>query len=952
MARGWSRLLLVLLALVAVAPVTLAQQLTNKYTAQRPVIIVGDWDKPPYEFLNDKGQPAGTNIDMMKAVMKKLNLPYRFVLKEWGNALKTFERREADLILANTRRYVDTPYVATQNIINYNRIRVAMKGDTPGSVTMEMLLREGVVLKPDDYTAAYFNGDSLSASKVEFQSPKVALMGLMAGDNKYFAWGEEPLKWKIRELNIKGKGLVLAEVPIPVSEIHVVGRDRELIYEIDDQYSRLKQSGEIARIQNRWLHPELVDDASVWPSVLATLAGLLLAVVFYLTFRLARVRVRRETHHLTELNDMMFKALHMGSFHVMQYDIARDLLTNRYGSLLPEGGISLKEFVDRISPDEQQEFREKMERLMGGRLRRADLNKRWNVGTAEHPVWLSFHGHAIVELDAAGRPYYVINAIHDITHDVEDQQASYELTKRYECLFNMPAISMSFYNREGYLVDLNDSMKTLCGFDDKDVERFWRTVCMFDVPLFRNCYSPDSRDELHACQHMEYTGLGIDHYIEMRIQPVNDAEDQLTGYVISTIDVTGERSHDRSLYQLDKDIQQTYKQINQYEQKLKYLLTNSNMYAWRLDFQQQSLSYTRSLRVPDYVKTFQEYCDLVCADEQPEVRAALANPARLEQPVSLQRHFRKSLFTDAAADCWYVINGIPVRDAGGRLTGGFGLMCDITALHQTQQRLKRETERAENSGKQKSMFLASMTHELRTPLNSIVGFSDLLSTVETPEDRREFIRIIRSNCDILLRLINDILEASSISDGPQSVELSDVDFSPAFDDICQAMAERVQLPTVTFIKDNPYATFPTRLDIGRIQQVATNFVTNAVKYTEQGHIRLGYRYDPPTAAGAGSDESGWLYLYCEDTGTGIPREKQSAIFERFVKLNDFVQGTGLGLSICKSIAESYGGSIGVESSGIGHGSTFWIRIPCQLKTSVEALAPTPMQPQTPTANAD
>ena len=131
--------------------------------------------------------------------------------------------------------------------------------------------------------------------------------------------------------------------------------------------------------------------------------------------------------------------------------------------------------------------------------------------------------------------------------------------------------------------------------------------------------------------------------------------------------------------------------------------------------------------------------------------------------------------------------------------------------------------------------------------------------------------------------------------------------------------------------------------MGRIQQVITNFVTNAVKYTHKGHIRVGWKISPtppeggensPTFSGPlgtlpprGGREG--ILIFCEDTGAGIPKEKQARVFERFYKLNDFVQGTGLGLAICKSIAQRCGGQIGLESEGEGKGSTFWIWIPCK-----------------------
>ena len=235
-----------------------------------------------------------------------------------------------------------------------------------------------------------------------------------------------------------------------------------------------------------------------------------------------------------------------------------------------------------------------------------------------------------------------------------------------------------------------------------------------------------------------------------------------------------------------------------------------------------------------------------------------------------------------------------------------------------QEQLKRETERANDSGRQKSVFLANMTHEIRTPLNAIVGFSDLLQAMEQSEEKHELIHVIHNNCDMLLRLINDILVMSSADSTGLELIPERVDFSREFDVICQSLAQRVENPQVEFQKENPLPSLMVTIDNGRIQQVITNFVTNAVKNTHQGHIRVGYRV-----------EGSLLYVYCEDTGSGIPQEAQSRIFERFVKLNDFVQGTGLGLSICKVIIEKCGGEIGVDSE-VGRGSTFWFRIPLSM----------------------
>ena len=199
----------------------------------------------------------------------------------------------------------------------------------------------------------------------------------------------------------------------------------------------------------------------------------------------------------------------------------------------------------------------------------------------------------------------------------------------------------------------------------------------------------------------------------------------------------------------------------------------------------------------------------------------------------------------------------------------------------------------------------------------VVGFCDVLQAVESPEERAEFIKIILNNCDLLMQLINDILVISELDSNGLVLRPAKVDFAESFNMICTSLHQRVQEPTVEFIAENPFDKLEVFLDITRIQQVITNFLTNAVKYTHNGHIKLGYR-----------KENGGLYIYCEDTGAGIPADKCDKIFGRFVKLNDYIQGAGLGLSICKAIAEKCGGNIGVESE-VGKGSTFWIWIPLE-----------------------
>ena len=891
-----------------------AQSLSEKYNAKRPVVMVCDWDKPPYEFLNSNGEPAGINIDVMRAVMKEIDIPVKFVMKEWSIALRTFERGNADIILVNSRRYKKEPYVVSENIFNYNRVRVATHADSTGMVTFRQLEREGAVFKAGDYSARYFmDGDSINTSFMEFQTPKVALLGLLNGDYKYYVWGEEPLKWKIKELNLEG--IVLNDVGIPISEVHVVGRDRQLVEQIDDQYSRLKQRGEIATIQDRWFHPERIEEEMDLHWLYTTLGILVLMGIMWFFIWLARRHVIAATRAHTELNEMMVQALRMGNFIIMEYDIKRDRVINRHGNLLPPDGLTLQEFTDRIHADQQQEFIQKINALLEGRERRFELDKRWNAGTTELPHWLNFLGHAICELDKDGRPAYIFNVIHDVTQEVEEDRAARNLVHKYQVLTNLPFVAMSFYDKDGYLYSLNDAMKELCAIDrDSNAQHFWENVSMFDIPVLRGVISPTSKDTASYCLHFDYPEFGLNKYIEVSIQPLINAEGDLVNYLITTFDLTRERNLYREGLQLAKECEQTEQKIARRDDRLQYLLSRSERYLIRSSIHDERIAFYRTPDKPAFQHSFSRFQRILAKEDREAVMNILYDD-KSHSSHTCTIHLIEPF--EGQASTVFTITFNPTFNDQGEIIGHEGIASDITRITKTESELAKETVLAEESLRMKSAFMASMTHELRTPLNAIIGFTSVMEALGDSPERGEYVRIIHNSTDMLQRLINDIIEASSISYGAFPIKPEETDFALAFEDICITLAQRVQDPNVEFQKDSPLDHFHTHIDIGRIQQVLTNFVTNAVKFTTQGHIRLGWK-----------PKDNGLYLYCEDTGKGIPADKQSLIFEQFVKLDEFVQGTGMGLAICKSIAERCGGKIGVTSEGEDKGSTFWLWVPC------------------------
>lgn len=276
---------------------------------------------------------------------------------------------------------------------------------------------------------------------------------------------------------------------------------------------------------------------------------------------------------------------------------------------------------------------------------------------------------------------------------------------------------------------------------------------------------------------------------------------------------------------------------------------------------------------------------------------------------------RTSESDDVVVDCEVCVSGTYMQMADREqmlLT-----VYDITKQKKDQEELNVARLHAEESNKLKSAFLANMSHEIRTPLSAIVGFSPLLATAETQEEKDFYVSIIEKNSELLLQLINDILDLSKIEAGTLEFFYSDVDVNNMMGDLEGVFKMKLSEigSTVEIRSEYSLPSCFIHTDRNRVSQVISNFLSNAIKFTTEGSILLGYKVRETD-----------ICFYVADSGTGIPEEALESVFERFTKLDVKKSGTGLGLSICRMIVEKLAGRIGVQSE-LGKGSVFWFALP-------------------------
>lgn len=371
---------------------------------------------------------------------------------------------------------------------------------------------------------------------------------------------------------------------------------------------------------------------------------------------------------------------------------------------------------------------------------------------------------------------------------------------------------------------------------------------------------------------------------------------------------------------------------------LSLALEGSNIFAWKYNEQKSLLTFDKEffdkLGIPPRSYTLQE---IEAISHPGDYIKALKNFRQIRQDKQNRASMHLRCNFTGEGYIWYEFRYIDIISAGSII----GLILNIEDYKKREAELTESRDLAAKA-ELKQSFLANMSHEIRTPLNAIVGFSNLLAgeNEQPQEERREFIKIINRNCELLLKLIDDILEISRIESNSLSFTSQEINLNQLIDDIY--ITYQLMMPKgVELSKDTPETPVRITTDKIRLNQVISNLLNNAIKFTTSGYIQLGYKVD---------ESQKLLYIYVQDSGKGIPAKEQKMIFERFYKQDEFIQGTGLGLSICQGIIQKLGGEIRLKSQE-GEGSLFTIVLPLTFEfieeTPSTSTSPTPEDSSSP-----
>lgn len=499
--------------------------------------------------------------------------------------------------------------------------------------------------------------------------------------------------------------------------------------------------------------------------------------------------------------------------------------------------------------------------------------------------------------------------------DMTDTFSAHEALDRSERILrniykNLP-VGIELYDKDGYLLDVNDKELEMFGVGSKEEVL---GINMFDNPNFTDDMKERIRKKENTNVSLIYDFSKLDGCwksnkqgqmnLLMKITTLYDTQGDLMNYLIINVD----RTEATVAYNQIQEFKDFFTLVGDYA-KVGYAHFDAlSRDGYALDSWYINMGEVLGTPLPQIIG--------VHSHLHPEDRAVMLN--FLEEVVQGKQSSLRCDVRVLRQDgqyAWTRMN-VLVRDYRPG-EGVIEMLCinyDITELKNTEEKLIQAKEKAEESDRLKSAFLANMSHEIRTPLNAIVGFSNLLAYAREEEEKQQYIAIVEENNELLLQLISDILDLSKIEAGTFEMVPGTFDVKQLCEDLVTSLQMKVPKGVVLRL-DSDLLECQLFSDKNRIYQIISNFVNNAFKFTTSGFVTVGYLV-----------RESEIEFYVVDTGIGIDVEKQSQIFDRFVKLNSFAHGTGLGLSICKSIIQQLGGHIGVKSE-IGKGSRFWFTHP-------------------------
>ena len=890
------------------------------FTEEHPLVYEDAWDLWPYVFLNENGEPDGYNIDLLKMIFKRLNIPYIVKLKPTLEAQEDLKNGKSDLMLR-----MDASF-SRGNSLYSNTIIQLFTHSVVSPQSSNVVLRTGkdlkghqVIVHEGSFSHHMIMDEGWTKDIKAYDDMKEAIQKLRTDEQGVIIWNTMSLKWLMRKY--KTDNLVISPIDIPAGEYKFMSKNRHLLNQIDSVYTELRVDEQLEAIRNKWFYPEHADTgipAWVW-NIAAVLAALALIFLAYYTFY--RIREHQMTREIRQSNDRLSLVLSTSEIGLWVYHVltqTTDFL-DEFGKI--QQTLHIHELVSRYSQNDYDVLRETIADIIHQRKESAHITLKTRINKNNHFIERDYSVDiGVLRRDRFGKPTDILGTRVDITNERMRHLRIQDSMMRYQAIFNSAMIDMVVYDADGYIIDMNDKALNGLHMNRKDLIRehiHLKSVLGVEninldtlEPIHITQIFP-SNDERSLPQHLHRSQM----FYELKLVPVRDSQGKLLNIFGTGRDVTEVAMSYHQIKQNARELQRSNDEINHYIRNIDYVMNVGGIRMARYNPDTHTLTIYNDTNNVQFTLT--QTRALTFADESSRRRALniiKSMDGLTTKPIhaDIKTTLRKQ---GGGGRLYLQLHFIPMYDDRGGVKEYFGMCRDISEIKTIEEKLAAETLRAQEVEVVKNAFLHNMSFEIRTPLNTVVGFAELFQMEHSQEDEVVFIQEIKENSAKLLKLINDILFISRLDAEMIEFKTRPTDFSKVIIQQCESVWANIKKAGVDYTVISPFSKLMLDIDSSNVGIIIDKIVTNAVQYTDKGSVKVRYDY-----LGDG------LIVSVEDTGCGIPDSALGSIFDRFV--TGASNSAGLGLSICNELIKRLNGTINIKSDE-GKGTIVWFTIPCK-----------------------
>lgn len=914
---------------------------TRKYTKERPLIYEDSWKKWPYAFINDNGEPEGFNVDLVRRIMTRLNIPFEVRLVSQEKAHYDLQRDSADLSLGVIASY-NAPFgrFGRFTITHFENSILLPKKDSVGLMTLERLRKIPFYVRQN--SRAYFImkeagfPDSLLKTGDNMEAEILERYGRV---EEYPVWNTMMVRWVKNKYHLDD--FCVVPVDIPAGEYRFMSADTVLLARLDSICELMYREGELQDLQARWMSPnsEQKNSDATYAIIMAVIIFLLALLLNYL---LHRYRKRHSAHSLAEKKRQMELILSSCKMRVWVY-----YPTSRRYSWMSLEGETDKEYstyeFSRFYPDEEfSVIHSHVTDILGHDAVVNDFKLRCYDENDRHKV-LDTEVRLIPMRNDYGKIYLIFGLQHDITDTKAMLDSKKLMSQRQATVFEQALGSIMRFDASGRMIDFNNHLMHRFNIENKDdilaqgftLDDFSSNLGVDlatlgdDISFTSHVFGvPPSTPLGLAVRPIESTpvaevmsaegGKHDEGFYHVHIATISNAQGKISGYMLFVRDITEFVMATKKLREQQKSINYFRSERQKYLRRRNFILRETLITILYYDPDTRTINIydrnTGQLTVYSLLQVL-EFVDE--RDFQIMFRAFHHADARTPEELTITV---RNFFKGKDHPLTHSINLFPVFDESGRVTGYFSICIDITERVSMQEELERETITARDIELVKQNFLKNMSYSIRQPLVVMRQNIEKLSTVEG-NDELPLLNSVCVNTQRLILLSDDTLLLSRIEAGMLKQDVKALDFVELYRRSIDEGIERFRHIGVTYNVQNTYETLPIVADATVMSRILREAVGLSARYTNYGTVNVHYIYRREQ-----------LNIAIEDTGEGIPPGELKTLFEPQIGLHHVeytqqdAQLSGLEMPICKALVEMLEGTIEVESEP-GHGTSIFITLP-------------------------